>query len=46
MTADGGLVGRLLNDRDTLMILVLAYILYKQDADKTLILALLSILIM
>ncbi len=42
---DGGLPGGLLSDSDTLLILGLCYILYRQDADKTLILALLSILI-
>ena len=36
---------KLLSDRDTLLILALVYILYKQDADKTLLIALLSILI-
>ncbi|MBQ3842754.1 MAG: hypothetical protein II820_08695 [Ruminiclostridium sp.] len=42
---DGGLLGGLLSDSDTLLILAVCYILYRQDADKTLILALLSILI-
>lgn len=42
---EGGLLGGLFSDSDTLLILGLCYILYKQDADKKLILALLSILI-
>lgn len=32
-------------DNDTLLILALAYILYKQNADKAVLIALLSILI-
>lgn len=38
--------GGLLADSDTLLILGLAYILYRQNADKALILALLSIVLM
>lgn len=42
---DGGILGGLIRDGDTMLILALCYILYKQDADRSLILALLSILI-
>lgn len=41
-----GIIGGVLADTDTLMILALAYILYTQKADKALILALLSIVLM
>lgn len=41
-----GMLSGLPADRDTLLILGLAYILYTQNADKTLIIALLSILLM
>ncbi len=40
-----GIHGNIMYDSDTLLILALAYILYKQSADRTLILALLSVLI-
>ena len=40
-----GLLSPVIGDSDTLLILALAYILYKQNADRMLILALLSILI-
>ncbi|MBR5089103.1 MAG: hypothetical protein IK093_06730 [Ruminiclostridium sp.] len=42
---DGGMVGRLLSDSDAVLILALAYILYRENADKALVIALLSILI-
>lgn len=42
---NGSILNELVSDRDTLLVLALAYILYKQNADIKIILALLSILI-
>ena len=44
--SDIGLPGGFNADGDMLLILALAYLLYRQNADKTLILALLSIILM
>jgi len=40
---DGGITSGLLRDGDTMLILALAYLLYRQNADKSLIIALLSV---